>query len=216
MHKLFCLCSFLVCGLGAGCVLAETWSARGPQTYVSPQGTWLVRIIPADSWITDPITNVYRPMPEASASYYQLVGKDYKRVRDLELPHTRSPEFTFVSDAGQLITVGNGRSEVSGYLVSIYDENGGLVKALKFEDIYSKDEMERMLLEAWPSAIQNGRPLTSGVFWKVGEPKILWRKGMLLVRLPRSRNLRVNINTGSIIESPLVPARSMVLRPGYR
>jgi hypothetical protein len=168
---IFCLLSlFAVRGS------ADIYAPPGPATYVSSQGTFRLTVYPNVQAARSNIgqgksTEEARAlMWEALGSRCRAVlerfdGNAYVKVREVLLANSVGPNDAIVSDSsGAFATFGEwaDRSESD---VTIYSENGSLVRRLTTSDLLTKDERTRVTPGHWRDSKRTQVDDTKGVLF---------------------------------------------------
>ena len=175
------------CGLAS----ADSWPAAKVAGAASPTGQVVVRVLPGTS-----LGDVYgfdgeRKGESASAIFYRLGATDvYAQYQKISLLNPVAPLFTAVTDAGELVTLGNWHNMGLGKVVVIYRPDGQLLRSYDLAQIYTEAEIQKI-----PNTV-------SSVWWRCPMPPIFEpRISSLELQDIFGNIVEINLKTGALKKS---------------
>ena len=122
---------------------ADSWAMPQIRETFSASRDYFVRIVPGDNLRQvvgfgeppsgkDAVAELYRRYPERS----------YRLMHVVTLLNPVAPVDAFVSDQGRLVTVDNWHNLGFGQVLSVYADDGRLVKSYALEDLFPKAEID--------------------------------------------------------------------------
>jgi hypothetical protein len=123
---------------------ADSWPDPKVTVKANDDSQILIRIIPGES-----IGDVYgfEGLPKgkyAKAEWFHLKENQYQRYQTKDLMNPVAPVVVEVTNVGGLVTLDNWHNVGIGYIAVIYSETGSVIKKYKLDDIYKKEEIEKM------------------------------------------------------------------------
>ncbi|OQW44881.1 MAG: hypothetical protein A4C66_01790 [Nitrospira sp. HN-bin3] len=165
--------------------LADQWPAPKPQHVVSTNGTYLVRIVPGESWgDTFGFTGSKKGAYARGEFYKKQADRSFTLMADAPLQNPVAPVHLLLSDQGYLVTFDNWHNAGYGKAVAIYKPNGALLRSYEVEELYPAKRVEEV-----PQSVSSRHWLSNNHgFYPGSDERMVYaydfRGGLFLFALP--------------------------------
>jgi hypothetical protein len=176
----------------AGPARADSWSAAVASGVASPNGNYVVRVLPGES-LGDVVGFAGSKKGRyAKAIYYRLQADNgYGKYLEVELLNPIAPVYVAVSNAGELVTLDNWHNVGFGKVVAVYAPDGRVRRSYSLADLYSAEELGKV------------RRSVSSIWWRCPHaPRLDERASTLELADALGNSIGINLGTGAIVKKP--------------
>jgi hypothetical protein len=180
---------------------AATWADAKEAMFPSADGRYLFHVVPRVHALgrlrrepqapDDGVPSLYGSLEVCFGTLLRFENGYYQPVWRAKLINAVAPNWVIPSHDGEaVVTLGNWANQGNeDHLIAVYGAAGKLLRKLKIEDIYSKEEIARLLESS------------AGIHWS-GATRIDAKKNLFVMELPTvGRELRIDLRSGATIKA---------------
>jgi hypothetical protein len=169
---------------------ADDWAGPTTREVFSKDRAYFVRITPGESLGETVGFKGAKIGKHARAAFFHIQpDRSYRFEREVEILNPVAPVDFFASNSGDLVTLDNWHNMGYGVVLALYHSDGGLGKAYRLPDLFSKSE-----IDSFSESI-------SSIWWRKGptyvdeDQKIFY---MGYKESPDYRDLMLKLDDGSV------------------